>query len=142
LGSWTEGGDARREAFAGTARYVTRFDVGEGVDGECLLDLGEVLHVARVRLNGRDLGVTFMRPHRVAVPAGLLRPVGNELEIEATNLAANRIRDLDRRGVAWRNFYFVNIRYRELNAAEWPLAPSGLLGPVRLRALERVDEAR
>lgn len=142
LGSWTEGGDVRREAFAGTARYVTRFDPGEVGTGECYLDLGEVFHVARVRLNGRDLGVTFMRPHRVAVPADLLRSVGNELEIEVTNLAANRIRDLDRRGVAWRNFYFVNIRYRELNAAEWPLAPSGLLGPVRLRAAERDEEAR
>jgi len=137
LGSWTEGGDTRREAFAGTARYVTRFESGELATGECILDLGEVFHVARVRLNGTDLGVTFMRPHRVVVPAGLLCAVGNELEIEVTNLAANRIRDLDRRGVRWRNFYFVNIGYRELNAAEWPLAPSGLLGPVRLRALDR-----
>ncbi len=134
LGSWTEGGDVRREAFAGTARYVMRFDPDETGTGECILDLGEVFHVARVRLNGSDLGVTFMRPHRVMVPAGLLRPIGNELEIEVTNLAANRIRDLDRRGVSWRNFYFVNIGYRDFKAADWPLATSGLIGPVRLRA--------
>ena len=141
LGSWTEGGDARREAFAGTARYVTRFDSGAVGIGECYLDLGEVCHVARVRLNGTDLGVTFMRPHRVEVPGGLLRPIGNELEIEVTNLAANRIRDLDRRGVSWRNFYFVNIGYRDFKAADWPLATSGLLGPVRLRARDRVCDA-
>lgn len=138
LVSWTEGGDARREAFAGTARYVTHFSPGELTPGECYLELGEVFHVARVRLNGTDLGVTFMRPHRVVVPAGLLRSSGNELEIEVTNLAANRIRDLDRRGVTWRNFYFVNIRYRDFQAADWPLATSGLLGPVQLRAMEKL----
>ena len=136
LVSWTDGGDSDREAFGGTARYAPRFDFS-GADGNSLvLDLGEVLHVARVRLNGSDLGVTFMRPHRVTVPSTLLRSVGNELEIEVTNLAANRIRDLDRRGVEWRNFFFVNIRYKEFQAADWPLSQSGLLGPVLLRSAE------
>jgi hypothetical protein len=45
------------------------------------------------------------------------------------------IRDLDRRGVRWRNFHdlnFVNINYQPFNASKWPIQDSGLLGPVRL----------
>ena len=45
------------------------------------------------------------------------------------------IRDLEQRGVAWKNFHeinFVNVHYKPFDAADWPLQPSGLLGPVRL----------
>ena len=100
-----------------------------------VLDLGDVRHVARVRLNGRDLGTAILRPYRVEVPADLLKPSGNELEIEVTNLAANRIRDLDRRKVAWRIFRdinLVNIKYKPFDASNWPVFDSGLLGPVVL----------
>ncbi len=63
----------------------------------------------------------------------------NTLEIDVTNLAANRIRDLDRRQVPWKYFYdinIVNIDYKPFNASDWPLRDSGLLGPVRLIPLE------
>ena len=102
-----------------------------------LLDLGEVKHVARVRLNGRDLGVVFMHPYRLPIPAGLIRARENVLEVEVTNLAANRIRDLDRRKVSWRIFHDINlvsIAYRPFDASNWPLFDSGLLGPVKLLA--------
>jgi hypothetical protein len=57
------------------------------------------------------------------------------LEVDVTNLSANRIRDLDRRGVKWKNFYdinFVGIDYKPFDASQWPVRPSGLLGPVLL----------
>ena len=60
------------------------------------------------------------------------------LELDVTNLAANRIRDLDQRGVPWKIMHeinFVNIDYKPFNAAAWPLTPSGLLGPVTLTPL-------
>ena len=44
-----------------------------------------------MRLNGTDLGVAWTAPWRVAIPAGLLRPRGNQLEIELTNCWANRL---------------------------------------------------
>ena len=59
-----------------------------------------------------------------------------------TNLAANRVRDLDRRGVPWKTFHdanVVNIDYKPLDASAWPLRDSGLLGPVTLRRLRRVE---
>ena len=55
-----------------------------------------------------------------------------------TNLAANRVRDLDRRGVPWKTFHdanVVNIDYKPLDASAWPLRDSGLLGPVTLQRL-------
>ncbi|MGB7745935.1 MAG: hypothetical protein WBN75_01440 [Verrucomicrobiia bacterium] len=74
-----------------------------------------------------------MPPFRVIVDN--LKPKDNVLEVEVTSVAANRIRDLDRRGVPWKYFHdinFVNIDYKPFNAAGWPLTESGLLGPVTL----------
>jgi hypothetical protein len=140
LKSWTSGDDPAGESFAGTARYRCQFDLdaAPSISGQrtpILLDLGEVKHVARVRLNGEDLGVRFMHPYRLPIPAGLIRTQGNLLEVEVTNLAANRIRDLDRRKVSWRIFHdinLVNIQYRPFDASSWPVFDSGLLGPVTI----------
>jgi hypothetical protein len=57
------------------------------------------------------------------------------LDVDVTNVSANRIRDLDRRGVVWKTFRdinIVNIDYKPFNAANWPLTDSGLLGPVTI----------
>lgn len=136
LQSWTSSSDGAAEAFSGTARYECAFDLPDAAAGKALLiDLGDVRHVARVTLNGRDLGAAIMRPYRLAVPAGLAKARGNEIQVEVTNLAANRIRDLDRRKVEWRIFHdanVVNINYRPFDASAWPVFESGLLGPVKV----------
>ena len=76
-------------------------------------------------------------------PASAFR-ARNVLEIEVTNLMANRIADLDRRGVAWKKFYNVNMPARLqtnrgedglFSAAKWAPLPSGLAGPVTLTPL-------
>ena len=99
-----------------------------------MLDLGRVCESARVRLNGRDLGTLFVPPYRVL--AGALQAKANRLEVEVTNLSANRIRDLDRRKAPWKMFHdinFVGLDYKPFDASNWPLRDSGLLGPVILR---------
>jgi hypothetical protein len=53
-----------------------------------------------------------------------LRRGRNVLELEVTNVAANRIRDMDRRGVNWKIMPF--------DASGWAVEPAGLLGPVEL----------
>jgi hypothetical protein len=133
LASWTELGGEEAQRFAGTALYTLTFDAPGAEVGRWFIDLGTVCQSARVRLNGRELGTVFIPPFRVA--ADEIKPKGNLLEVEVTNVSANRIRDLDRRKVAWRNFHdinFVNINYKPFDASAWPLAKSGLLGPVRL----------
>jgi hypothetical protein len=132
LQSWTDQPDDRAKAFAGTALYTTTFDAPAGAT-RALLDLGKVCESARVRLNGKDLGVLIMPPYRLALDD--LKPTANTLEVEVTNLSANRLRDLDRRSVKWKIFSDINvvsIDYKPLDASQWPLRPSGLLGPVTL----------
>ncbi|MGC4043881.1 MAG: hypothetical protein QM758_08735 [Armatimonas sp.] len=132
-GTWT-GHGADTDAFSGTAVYSTRFDAPEqSVLTGWWVNLGEVRESARVRLNGVELGTLILPPFQIALPA--LKPTGNVLEVEVTNLAGNRIRDLDRRGVHWHEFHdigFVNIDYKPFNASGWPVQPSGLLGPVTI----------
>lgn len=142
LESWTEGGDPERERFAGTARYTLRFDAPPARANVWRLDLGRVAQSARVRLNGREVGTCLMPPWRLEIRD--LQPRNNVLEIEVTSTAANRIRDLDRRGVIWKNFHdinFVNINYRPFNAADWPVHECGLLGPVTLTPVEPIAVA-
>lgn len=132
LDSWTRSGDDAK-CFAGTACYSIKFDAPAQSSEKWILDLGTVCESARVRLNGHDLGTLIMPPFNVNIDQ--LKQKDNELEIEVTNLSANRIRDLDIKGIQWRTFKdinFVNINYKPFDASKWPLLNSGLLGPVKL----------
>lgn len=144
LQSWTKLGDENARRFAGTARYSLNFnESSKDVDG-WWLELGEVAASARVRVNGLDFGILFSQPFRVFLPADLIKPGPNRLRVDVTNTAANRIRDLDRRGVKWKNFHdinFVNIDYKSFDASDWPVQNSGLLGPVRLVPLAKKHPA-
>lgn len=142
LQSWTALGGKQAESFAGTARYTTTFDAPSGEATTWQLDLGTVCQSARVRLNGEDLGTLIAPPFQLALQN--VKPENNVLEVDVTNVSANRIRDLDQRGVNWRNFHdinFVNINYRPFDASDWPLTDSGLLGPVTLTPVNAADGA-
>jgi hypothetical protein len=132
LGSWTNQTGEAYQNFSGTALYRLEFDVKE--TSPALLDLGEIAHTAKVRINGKHAGTCWAPPHRLDA-GGLLVAGKNVLEVEVTNLAANRISDLDRRKVRWKAFHeinFVNIDYKNFDASDWKPMPSGLLGPVKL----------
>jgi hypothetical protein len=143
LASWTtlNGEEVRR--FSGTARYTTRFPRPAAAAGAWRLDLGEVRHSARVRLNGRDLGTLIGPTFAVTINDQVLA-AENQLEVHVTNLMANRIADLDRRRIPWKKFYNINFPARLpenrgpdglFTAAGWAPLDSGLLGPVTLTPL-------
>ena len=97
---------------------------------------------ARVRVNDRDCGTLIMPPFRVVVDN--LKPTGNTLETEVTNVAANHIRDLDRRGVTWKIFRDINlvdINYKPFDAANWPRTDGDRLGPVTLTPVKWQNNA-
>ena len=134
VASWTTIADPRVLAFSGTARYRLEFDAPTAAADEWLLDLGDVRESARVRLNGAEVATAWSLPFTVRLGAAL-KPRGNVLEIDVTNLPANRVRDLDNRKVEWkimRDINLASLRYRALDASRWEVAPSGLNGPVRL----------
>ena len=143
LGSWTDLEGQAVKVFSGTAAYTLTFPKPQSHAEVWRLDLGRVCESARVTLNGRELGTLFCEPYQLTIPAGQLK-TQNALEVEVSNLMANRIADLDRRGVNYKKFYNVNFaaRRREnrgrdgyFNASQWPPQASGLLGPVTLTPL-------
>ena len=147
LSSWTDfGGDAGAK-FSGTAVYSLPFARPTGNSDAWRLDLGQIGDSGRIRLNGKEVAGLIQPPWTVVIPAAELK-AENRLEVIVTNLAANRIADMDRRGVKWKKFYNTNMpaRLREnmgpdklFTAAHWSPRPSGLLGPVTLTPVQRFD---
>ena len=134
--SWTELPDDSASVYAGTGRYSITFDLSENAD-EWLLDLGKLCESARVRINGKEAGIVWALPYTVKI-GNYLQKGENKMEIDVTNLPANRIRDYDRRGVNWRIFKeinFVNVRYRNELYDQWEVMPSGLTSPVTITPL-------
>ncbi|MCA1760519.1 MAG: hypothetical protein LC658_12200, partial [Bacteroidales bacterium] len=131
--SWTKTGDMETRRFAGTARYLTEFNC-EGDDKSGILDLGVVKDCARVTLNGKSIGTLLGPTYKIRVDN--LVQGKNVLQVDVTNVAANRIRDMDINGIEWRKFYdinLVNIDYEPFDASGWEIRDAGLLGPVRLK---------
>ena len=140
---WTVTAGEEVKSFSGTATYTTSVPHPSGRAERWALDLGRVRESARVRFNGRELGTLIGPTYRLVVPAALLAAT-NVLDVDVTNLSANRIADLDRRGVVWKKFYNVNFPARLpenrgadglFTAARWTPLESGLLGPVTLTPL-------
>ncbi|MBQ9657046.1 MAG: glycosyl hydrolase family 2 [Prevotella sp.] len=100
------------------------------------IDLGDVRESARVYINGQFIGCAWAVPF-VLDCHNTLRKGDNEIRIEVTNLPANRIADLDRRGVKWRKMKEINvvdINYKKTTYGDWAPMPSGLNSEVKLTA--------
>ena len=102
------------------------------------IDLGDVRESARVYINGEYIGcawsVPFVLDCMLALKAGK-----NTIRIEVTNLPANRISELDRKGVKWRKMEEINvvdINYKKTLYDNWEPMPSGLNSQVRLLRYE------
>jgi hypothetical protein len=137
LRSWTELPAAR--GFSGWGAYETDFEApGLPPDVEWAIDLGSVHETAEVTLNGASLGAAWKGLRRLACGPSL-RPGRNHVKIEVANVwihdvASRPAPDLtaleETYGVRWG-------RYGEVKPDAIP--PAGLLGPVRLVALRKVE---
>jgi hypothetical protein len=92
--------------------------------------LGAVGDLAEVRLNGRRLGVIWTAPWRIDI-SGAVEDRGNELEIDVVNQWPNRLIG-DSRLPPEKRWTKSNYHLKPND----PLVPSGLRGPVTLRAEE------
>ena len=91
LGSWSESSDEAIRYFSGTATYRKTISVPATEAGRRqILDLGRVEVMARVIVNGKDLGLLWRAPYRLDV-TDALKPGENTLEIRVTNLWPNRM---------------------------------------------------
>lgn len=131
LVSWPERAEVGVRHFSGTALYRHTLGLpaaGRPAEGaRWFLDLGRVEVMARVRLNGVDLGVGWQPPFRFDITEAA-RSGENRLEIEVANLWPNRLIGDQARPVAERVTWSTWNPYGK----DSPLLPSGLLGPVRV----------
>jgi hypothetical protein len=150
LTCWTKHGDPEIRHFSGIAAYSKTFELTELKD-PTYLDLGRVAVMARVSLNGKDLGILWKAPFRVEITRAA-RKGANDLRIEVVNLWPNRLigdaslpadgeRDANGRLLSWPKWLLEgkpNPSGRKsfvtfpLWKADEALQPSGLLGPVTL----------
>ena len=131
---WTALGDPMMNITMATGRYTTTFDLLDTTADEWILDLGDVRESARVYINGQEVATLFAVPFRTFIGQYLKAGI-NTIEVEVSNLPANRIAWLDRQGVVWRKFEEINVvdlNYKKDNYANWDIVPSGLNSPVRL----------
>jgi hypothetical protein len=137
---WNAYPDPGIKYFSGTGTYKTTFTLSEEqAKGPCLLNLGKVWDIAKVYLNGKDLGVVWTAPWSVDITSA--RKTGeNELEIEVTNCWANRLIG-DCSLPDNKRFTHTNVRllpergkYKDYEAfsAKDTLLSSGLQGPVTI----------
>jgi hypothetical protein len=142
LESWTEHSNELKW-FSGTASYKTTFKKPHFEGTAYMLDLGKVCESADVYLNGKKLETLIGPEFHVTIDGNKLKHINN-LEIQVTNLMANRIIDMDKRGINYKKFYNVNFAARErknldehgvFTAKNWQPLESGLIGPVKLTGL-------
>ena len=125
----------------GTGIYTTTFKMTkQQAKQQWMIDLGDVRESARVYLNDQFLGCAWAVPF-VLDCRDALKKGKNDLRIEVTNLPANRIRDLDRKGYKWRKFNEINvvdINYKRTTYEGWEPVKSGLNSEVKL--IEKVKK--
>ena len=135
LKSYTESEHPAIQYYSGTVTYRKDFKLKKSqLRGATAMeiDLGSVKNLARVSVNGHDLGVLWKAPFRVEVPAGYFHEGDNTLEVKVINLWPNRlIGDLQpgtKRHWTYESSHFYT--------KDSPLLPSGLLGPVTLSRVQ------
>jgi len=146
LQDWTTRPESGIRYYSGIATYRKTINQAETPEGKTYLELGVVRDMARVRLNGKDLGVVWCAPWRVEV-TGAIKAGDNLLEIEVVNRWANRLigdkqpADANVRTVECPPGFlggqpFKGGRYtfttHDPYKQQSPLVSSGLLGSVRL----------
>jgi hypothetical protein len=132
--SWPDLADPKAISFSGSGVYTSTINIPVKTAKEYVLSLGRVAESAHVWINGKDAGIIWANPFEARV-GKFLHAGTNTIKVEVANLMANRIRDMDQKGVKWRNYHeinFVNINYLAFDASKWKPMASGLLGPVTI----------
>ncbi|HPS56107.1 MAG TPA: DUF3395 domain-containing protein, partial [Sedimentisphaerales bacterium] len=158
--SWTNSDINGIRYYSGTATYYKQFNIPEDFSSKCdkiLLDLGQVLYFAEVKLNDKYLGILWKDPFRIDI-TDAVKPGENNLQIAITNLWPNRLIgdeqypddcQWERKALkVWPEWFIKNQprpvkeRFTFTTWQHWEkddtLMPSGLLGPVKITPVQDV----
>ena len=129
LEDWAENDDSQVKYYSGKATYTNSFTLEEKDLSDCRisLDLGEVMVLGSVKVNGEEAGGVWTFPYKLDI-TGLVEPGENTLEVIVYNNWRNRLiadeKLSPKQRQTWTNIQPWN--------AEDDLQTSGLLGPVEI----------
>ena len=129
LFDWTTAASEDIKYYSGAVQYRNQFELGQIPDSDIYIDLGNVMVMAKVKVNGKEVGGAWTEPYRVNITSALKKGI-NTVEVEVVNNWQNRIVGDMRLPEKDRKIWITVNPW----TADSPLQPSGLLGPVKIVA--------
>lgn len=127
LADWSKHQDPSIRFYSGMAAYENSFLLEKRPEGGVYLDLGRVMVMARVFVNGEYAGGAWTYPYRVNITDNL-KLGENDIRVEVVNNWQNRLIGDAQLPEAERKTYATVNPWN----ADSPLQASGLLGPVKV----------
>ena len=153
LEDWTKRSEDGIKYYSGIANYHNTITIPENIaadkTSDVFLSLGEVYNLARVWVNGKDMGAVWTAPYQIKITIAIVSG-NNQIDIEVANLWPNRLIGDEQRpddGIKdkqWPDWLVKNQartsgRYtfttRKFYNKDAELLKSGLIGPVRILSL-------
>jgi hypothetical protein len=132
LTDWSLNSDDRIKSYSGTAIYSTSFTMDDLHAVETIyINLGTVKAMAKVKVNGVDLGTVWTAPWQVDATTALKKGK-NKLEIEVVNTWVNRLISDSKSPEAVRKTWTSTGTY----SADSKYEAAGLMGPVRILSVK------
>ena len=132
LYDWSTSNVDKIKYYSGTAHYSSTFKLRkQPANKEIILDLTDVAFMAKVKINGKNVGGVWTVPYKLNITDFVKKGI-NTIEVEVVNTWVNRLLGDSKLPENERTTWTVH--YLEPNT---PLQKSGLIGPVMIRSVER-----
>ena len=132
LTDWTVSVDPKIKYFSGTAVYSSSFKLKKLPAGPVYIDLGKVMVMAKVKINGEYAGGVWTAPYQLNI-TNFLNKGTNTVEVEVVNCWRNRLIGEKEAIPETDRFTFQTSTYL---SKDDELQSSGLLGPVRILSID------
>lgn len=132
LEDWSQSDNKSLRYLSGTARYATNVEIKDIPKNKAIyIDLGKVMVMAKVKINGRYAGGAWTAPYRINI-TDLIKEGTNTVEVEVANNWMNRLIGDQMLPENQRTTWTLVNPWK----ADSPLQASGLMGPVEIQAYD------
>ena len=131
LFDWSTSEDDAVRYYSGKVIYQTEFDLPEPAASSLFINLGDVMVMAKVKVNGKEVGGVWTAPYRLDI-SDAVQTGNNRIEVSVVNTWMNRLIGdcalAPEERPTWSPCNPWNVSS--------PLQKSGLLGPVSIEAID------